>query len=214
MRRFSSRVFARARENARRSSCQSNLKQIGLGILQYSQDYDERYPRAWVDNVNNPEYSRWMDVTQPYIKSTQIFICPSQSDRTFRTAATFPIAGRTATQLGSYGLNVAYWGGGDAVSAFQDGVSIASVNQPTETIMVADSNGNQPNGEISWENVAAQPAVDKTTNPPQLGDFRARHLETGCILFADGHVKSLNVDAVGRVGTIPGAYRLWTIQED
>lgn len=37
-------VFARARENARRASCQSNLKQIGLGILQYAQDYDERYP--------------------------------------------------------------------------------------------------------------------------------------------------------------------------
>ncbi|HEX8834883.1 MAG TPA: DUF1559 domain-containing protein, partial [Abditibacteriaceae bacterium] len=37
-------VFARARENARRSSCQSNLKQIGLGIAQYTQDYDERTP--------------------------------------------------------------------------------------------------------------------------------------------------------------------------
>ncbi|RYG53119.1 DUF1559 domain-containing protein, partial [bacterium] len=35
-------VFGRARENARRSSCQSNLKQIGLGIMQYTQDYDER----------------------------------------------------------------------------------------------------------------------------------------------------------------------------
>jgi prepilin-type N-terminal cleavage/methylation domain-containing protein len=37
-------VFGRARENARRSSCQSNLKQIGLGIMQYTQDYDERLP--------------------------------------------------------------------------------------------------------------------------------------------------------------------------
>ena len=37
-------VFARARENARRTSCVSNLKQIGLGIMQYTQDYDERYP--------------------------------------------------------------------------------------------------------------------------------------------------------------------------
>ncbi len=37
-------VFARARENARRSSCTSNLKQIGLGIIQYAQDYDEKYP--------------------------------------------------------------------------------------------------------------------------------------------------------------------------
>ena len=37
-------VFGRARENARRSSCQSNLKQIGLGLLQYNQDYDEYMP--------------------------------------------------------------------------------------------------------------------------------------------------------------------------
>src|SRR5690349_4775228 len=37
-------VFARARENARRASCQSNLKQIGLGIMQYTQDYDDRLP--------------------------------------------------------------------------------------------------------------------------------------------------------------------------
>ena len=39
-------VFARARENARRSSCQSNLKQIALGIKQYTQDYDEKFPLA------------------------------------------------------------------------------------------------------------------------------------------------------------------------
>ncbi len=39
-------VFARARENARRTSCLSNLKQIGLGVMQYTQDYDEKYPLA------------------------------------------------------------------------------------------------------------------------------------------------------------------------
>lgn len=37
-------VFARARENARRASCQSNLKQIGLSVVQYTQDYDETFP--------------------------------------------------------------------------------------------------------------------------------------------------------------------------
>src|SRR5437868_1670323 len=37
-------VFSRVRENARRSSCLSNLKQIMLGAIQYTQDYDERYP--------------------------------------------------------------------------------------------------------------------------------------------------------------------------
>ncbi|RYG63761.1 DUF1559 domain-containing protein, partial [bacterium] len=43
-------VFGRARENARRSSCQSNLKQIGLGMLQYSQDYDELLVNGWYGN--------------------------------------------------------------------------------------------------------------------------------------------------------------------
>src|SRR4028119_122023 len=69
-------VFARARENARRSSCQSNLKQIGLGLLQYTQDYDEKI----VNGENNNETgftTRWMDRIQPYVKSDQLFMCPS-----------------------------------------------------------------------------------------------------------------------------------------
>ena len=44
-------AFARARENARRASCQSNLKQIGLGIFQYTQDYDERLPATAVSAI-------------------------------------------------------------------------------------------------------------------------------------------------------------------
>src|ERR1700754_2640985 len=58
-------VFARARENARRASCQSNLKQIGLGLLQYSQDYDERMIDAWRGPSNGPSDAtnnyKWMD---------------------------------------------------------------------------------------------------------------------------------------------------------
>lgn len=49
-------VFARARENARRSSCMSNLKQIGLGIIQYTQDYDEYYPPTWYGRQTNGTY--------------------------------------------------------------------------------------------------------------------------------------------------------------
>src|SRR3954467_11572479 len=48
-------VFARARENARRASCQNNLKQIGLGVLQYVQDYDERLPPLY-DAANSSPY--------------------------------------------------------------------------------------------------------------------------------------------------------------
>src|SRR5438093_7190091 len=76
-------VFARARENARRSSCLSNLKQIGLGIMQYTQDYDEQFPKAWRGSGNGgsdaTDKSKWMDMIFPYVKSEQIFNCPSMT---------------------------------------------------------------------------------------------------------------------------------------
>ena len=61
-------VFARARENARRSICQSNLKQIGIALMQYMQDYDEKNPVQDEDN----SYRRF-DPVQPYIKSSRFF---------------------------------------------------------------------------------------------------------------------------------------------
>jgi prepilin-type processing-associated H-X9-DG protein len=65
-------VFARARENARRSACQSNLKQISLGVLQYVQDYDEVFPNAATDE----EFKQDL---QPYLQNTEIFVCPSDT---------------------------------------------------------------------------------------------------------------------------------------
>src|SRR2546430_2311852 len=69
-------VFGRARENARRTSCSSNLKQIGLGVLQYAQDYDEKL----VGNSFGSDQAsdsgsnyKWMDAIFPYIKSEQLF---------------------------------------------------------------------------------------------------------------------------------------------
>ncbi|BCM91548.1 hypothetical protein IAD21_03423 [Abditibacteriota bacterium] len=65
-------IFARPDRGGRRSSCQSNLKQIGLGFLQYVQDYDERLPPARVTSATG-----WSDVITTYTKSTQLFQCPS-----------------------------------------------------------------------------------------------------------------------------------------
>ena len=74
-------VFARARENARKSSCQNNLKQLALGFKQYINDFDERYPLAVVtagSATGTPPYG-WADALQPYIKNTQVYQCPSDS---------------------------------------------------------------------------------------------------------------------------------------
>jgi prepilin-type N-terminal cleavage/methylation domain-containing protein len=84
-------VFAKARENARRASCQSNLKQIALGVFQYTQDFDEKFPRQAPNaTVTNPYVTiaagttpaiantfSLVDVLNQYVKSVAIYRCPS-----------------------------------------------------------------------------------------------------------------------------------------
>jgi prepilin-type N-terminal cleavage/methylation domain-containing protein/prepilin-type processing-associated H-X9-DG protein len=78
-------VFAQAREKARQTSCLSNQKQIGLGVMMYVQDYDETYPQAYYYKNNTATtnggaaggYVTWTVMTQPYIKNEKLFVCPS-----------------------------------------------------------------------------------------------------------------------------------------
>nr|AUN36255.1 hypothetical protein [uncultured bacterium] len=75
-------AFARARENARRTSCMSNMKQMGLGVMQYTQDYDEKYPQAYYypdDNSSAGGYAHWSGTIFPYVRSNQLFVCPSDA---------------------------------------------------------------------------------------------------------------------------------------
>src|SRR4028119_1194142 len=65
-------VFARARESARKASCLSNLKQIGLGIMQYQQDYDEKFPMLHYNDSVGQEV-RWFEMVGPYVKSGNKF---------------------------------------------------------------------------------------------------------------------------------------------
>src|SRR6185437_11900503 len=68
-------VFAKARGKARQASCASNEKQIALGLIQYTQDNDERFPTG---DVYNTAYSGrgWAAHVYPYIKSAGVFKCP------------------------------------------------------------------------------------------------------------------------------------------
>ena len=208
-------VFARARENARRSSCQSNLKQIGLGVLQYTQDYDEMFCPVYANTY--PGYYRWMDTIQPYTKSTQIFDCPSDADAAHKyvnvptTNATVLTLGASPTKFGSYFISNAYWGNtGDApewtgptAGAVGSGNTTVSINSPTTTILSGDSNGMF---QLSWQyNDTAPTTIDTSVTPNSIhytgtdvfqGAVVARHLETTNLLFCDGHVKSMKLTAL------------------
>ncbi|BDI30074.1 hypothetical protein CCAX7_21250 [Capsulimonas corticalis] len=71
-------VFAQAREKARQISCSSNLKQLGLGILQYVQDSDEVFPPAMDDGHqwSDSSTAHWQQKILPYIKANGVFGCP------------------------------------------------------------------------------------------------------------------------------------------
>ncbi len=168
-------VFARARENARRASCQSNLKQIGLGIQQYTQDFDEKYlPDQDLMDVS------FVTTLQPYVKSKQIFICPSGAQQTTTTAPlTTEIKDFTWEaygEKGNYGLN-------DYIAAADPVVSIGEVVTPAEVALGFDS---------SWY------ATSDTSREGSISDG-ARHLDGANFLYADGHVKWQNRNRIGDV---------------
>jgi prepilin-type N-terminal cleavage/methylation domain-containing protein/prepilin-type processing-associated H-X9-DG protein len=222
-------VFARARENARRTSCQSNLKQIGLGLLQYTQDYDETLTRSFYgtagDSDNAANY-KWMDAIFPYVKSEQLFTCPSDSASNKRYQYHRNIAaGQSSINYGSYGLNGAYGAPGDNQTPPRSAAADLAV--PAATAWVTDNNNApstaNPGGSqgFFWTNATANPPVS-TPSPRQLQNIVERHLDTTGILFCDGHVKSLKLDVLAKTtslvdpvdGSTKNVMTIFTIEDD
>ena len=164
-------AFAKARESARRVSCLNNLKQIGSAVMQYSQEYDERLPSL------NTSGGTWRQIIQPFIKSAELFKCPSNtSTNTNGPVGAYP---RVST---NYAMNRHFADVNDI------GRALATVNSPSQKIYASELKENF--AEI------AHPAW-YVGNQPQgwTNDTFAGHLGTMACLFADGHVKALRPTA-------------------
>jgi prepilin-type N-terminal cleavage/methylation domain-containing protein len=72
-------VFAQAREKARQITCVSNIKQIALGIIMYTQDNNEQFPIGWIQDQNTQAITAWPGEVAPYLKSTRVLCCPDDS---------------------------------------------------------------------------------------------------------------------------------------
>ena len=200
-------VFARARENARRSSCASNLKQIGLGMLQYTQDYDEQYPYVWRTissqklpyNKYNSTIFTWADATYPYVKSIQLLQCPSYPIGELDSSEPVKMTSQRATAT-SYGMNQHSKSGTLNTSDGGIGnISIAQVDSPATTIMGYDFIGRGDTG--GWTIDGTQSAGADLVNlfngtiPTTATGYypfvepASRHLEGTNFLWCDGHVK-------------------------
>ena len=188
-------VFARARENARRSSCLSNLKQIGLGVMQYTQDYDESYPLTTVTGMTATPLSSWTTSTQAYISSVQVYRCPSDASARWNAAVVPPAPPPFTT---SYILNA--WFSAGKIGGFG---KISSAQEPSRAILMSEKADvpammlasadhfhpqfwGTPPEETSM--MMAPLVWDTATNTTKELALK-RHLEGFNSLYADGHAK-------------------------
>jgi prepilin-type N-terminal cleavage/methylation domain-containing protein/prepilin-type processing-associated H-X9-DG protein len=147
-------VFARAREQARQSSCLSNQKQIGLAIIMYAADHDETLPPAYYyqNGANSRNgYVQWSGMVMPYVMNMGIFVCPSHKVKgwaptCFTTPPVEPPAGQTPLyQLMdiqvyrlSYVPNELLLPRKKYAAVPQQVVSLANVDKPADVIMIAE----------------------------------------------------------------------------
>ncbi len=166
-------VFARARESARRTSCVSNVRQLGMAMMQYVQDYDESFPPRMPNPKAGASYPckacrtiDWRQYPMPYIKNEQVFHCPSDFGIPAAITADPTLGGPVFRDpsLGGYGssycLNTVMTRLG----------SIAAIPFPADTYMGAEI--------WSWHSAdALQYFQNGTGNPARVG------------FYCDGHAK-------------------------
>jgi prepilin-type processing-associated H-X9-DG protein len=189
------------RQSARRSACQSNLKQIALACHQYTQDYDGRWPL--VAGVSAP-YTYpgasgsfgWADMLQPYLRSTSIFQCPSEG------------SGPASPPSSSDPQFTDYW-----FNARLAKVNETALRFPRMTFLLGEGNDGRQRCDTRY-------ALAEIPKSWLTGDGfpTRRHLDGGNYAFADGHVKWLQPKGVSngeasdmRFGIKPG--RLLPVRE-
>ncbi len=179
-------VFARARENARRASCMSNLKQMGLGLMQYTQDYDETYPCPGNTSFNGESRNddgsaakaSWRQKIYPYVKSTQLFSCPSNShnadnaDAGAPSTAGSPVPAMPVSYLINYNLYNS--------PLDYSGIKISQLQETSTRVAIVDGGADGYNNTSLYSGWA--------TSLASRGF--AGHLGTVCIAYADGHAKA------------------------
>lgn len=198
-------VFARARENARKSSCQNNLKQIGVGLSQYVQDYDEGMPAQQygfvntqgqdvafyangttnIGGTNSVTGNNWILNIQPYVKSWQLFACPSAS-----ASSNYAPSGNSNSNYLANGVAFI-----DSTNGGLTARNISSIPATSTLIWVQEGSGRMRNALcrpwLSALGTSGANGTFSTWNANQAGYYRANyvHFEGGNLLFTDGHVK-------------------------
>jgi prepilin-type N-terminal cleavage/methylation domain-containing protein/prepilin-type processing-associated H-X9-DG protein len=193
-------VFAQAREAARKTSCLSNLKQMGLAMLMYTQDYDEKMV-LWEQGSGNVFFdsqgfaTSYDRLLQPYVKNNNISGCPSDlSDAGFPSGGVYAI--RSFAIPGNIGGN---WCN-TATNPQPNPPVLAAMPLPAYTIMLNERD-NCASGQTDPHTVWGWCSVNDAES-----ETAWRHNSQANYVYADGHVKNTHYDASNAMGDSAGGH--------
>ncbi len=171
-------VFARARERARQTTCLSNLRQIGLAILMYAQDYDERYNLAYTRTEEGVTL-HWPILLEPYHRNTELYECPTDPEPWPR-----------GDYMLSYIANYALFRPGTVPEPGEVYViRMAAIERPAELIAIAENtDGTGADGQRAYgtHGGAASEGYNRWARVSL-----ERHMGNSNYVFADGHAKAM-----------------------
>jgi len=212
-------VFAQAREKARQASCQSNLKQMAVAVLMYTQDYDETFPMVTGQNMSVASGSpfdgqTWVQndivfLIQPYVKNFQVFFCPDRGKKVNQNGdICFPSPinqdvwgyGYNWSSGYGYGPNTTHdlWHQGDGCVMAQiadgslPGRAISAVNFPAQFVILGDT-GDTPRQTLNTATFDPRCGAGYEGGNADL-PMGARHQGGNIFAFSDGHVKYFKVN--------------------
>ena len=177
-------VFAQAKEAAKKTSCLSNTKQMGLATMMYTNDNEDTYFWQPWPGAQNPDWNQpiqqpsvgWYDMLQPYVRSQGLFKCPSNNDPYY--AGNYPLNYKV-----SYGLNELLFG--------YKWVNESTIQAPADIAIMADATS-------TWATFIGMKVLDPdgvNRRYWMLSDQKTwiygtpRHTSGINAIFADGHSK-------------------------
>lgn len=197
-------VFAQAKEAAKKTQCISNLRQNGMAVMMYLSDYDDTYPQSAYGATGNGElpaagarvYSVF-DAIQPYTKSSEIYICPTDKEA-IKWKAILTAIGMTPAEkieMASYAFNFALFEDpavGPNRYASDPVIGESAIPSPVTTVMFYDS-VYTPQGTTAVAPVGYTGSLLYKNPPTPFNRYnfggRSRHSNGLCVNLADGHAK-------------------------
>jgi prepilin-type N-terminal cleavage/methylation domain-containing protein/prepilin-type processing-associated H-X9-DG protein len=224
-------VFPRRNhEKSRQISCLSNHKQLGLGIMMYMQDYDEKFPMT--ANLSAPQKTLWTEAIYPYVKNKPVFSCVgSRRDSFLRRSTYTPPPSSSAfsyadswknRNVASIGMNAQFLFDKTGKEGFKKVMGMETIEAPAELVMLSDTFHASPNstpptdknyeggytfdpcssqGRNDMPPIASSDKSARGETPVPSNAIIARHHDFCNLTFVDGHVKSVNLSTLSALST-------------